>query len=188
MAQTVYYTAATLDGFIADEADSLDWLLNKRMDAGGPMDYDAFYATVGALCMGATTYEWIRGHPDAVGASWPYDKPTWVFTHRDLAPVTDAEIHVAAGDVQQVHAEMTRAAAGQDIWVVGGGGLAAQFADAGLLDRVLVSVAPVTLGSGRPVLPGRFTLTLTDVARNADFACLSYDVGDPKSISEQPGS
>ena len=59
--ETVYYTATTLDGFIADPADSLDWLLVQDIDADGPMNYNAFIAGVGAIAMGATTYEWIRG-------------------------------------------------------------------------------------------------------------------------------
>ena len=63
--------------------------------------------------------------------------------------------------------------------MVGGGDLAAQFAEAGLLDRVMVSVAPVTLGAGRPLLPRRFDLRLDAVARNRAFACLEYEVVGP---------
>ena len=58
--KTVYYTATTLDGFIADPEDSLDWLLVQDIDPSGPMNYDEFIAGVGAIAMGATTYEWIR--------------------------------------------------------------------------------------------------------------------------------
>ena len=65
--QTVYYTATTLDGYIADPADSLDWLFVQDIDANGPMNYTAFIAGVGAIVMGATTYEWIRARITAGG-------------------------------------------------------------------------------------------------------------------------
>jgi dihydrofolate reductase len=75
---------------------------------------------------------------------------------------------------------MVEAAAGKDLWIVGGGDLAGQFADAGLLDEVWVQYAPVALGSGAPLLPRRLELRLEEVARNADFACARYSVSpDP---------
>lgn len=81
MTKTIYYAATTLDGFIADPDDSLEWLFRQEQDAGGPLNYEAFYDTVGALVMGATTYEWILEHE---GGGWPYTTPAWVMTHREL--------------------------------------------------------------------------------------------------------
>lgn len=60
MTRTVYYTAATLDGFLADEHDSLAWLFKQDQDDDGPMNYGDFITTVGVLAMGATTHEWPR--------------------------------------------------------------------------------------------------------------------------------
>lgn len=175
MSRTVFYTAATLDGFLADEHDSLAWLFKQEIDESGPMSYGEFIAGVGAGCLGRTTYDWVLDHEQG---RWSYpDLPMWLFTHREVEPV--AGVTVAHGDVRPVHAAMVEAAAGKDVWVVGGGDLAAQFAEAGLLDRVMVSVAPVTLGAGRPLLPRRFDLRLDAVARNGAFACLEYDVVGP---------
>ncbi|NYD43289.1 dihydrofolate reductase family protein [Nocardioides panaciterrulae] len=179
MTRTTYYTAATLDGFLADEHDSLDWLFKQHIDEAGPMAYGPFIAGIGALVMGATTYAWIRAHHVDRGEAWPYPMPTWVLTHRDPAPVEGADIRFARGDVRPVHAAMVAAAGGKDLWVVGGGDLAADFAEAGLLDELCVQLAPVTLGAGRPLLPRPFDLRLTEVARNGDFACVRYDVGGP---------
>lgn len=178
MSRTVYYTATTLDGFLADEHDSLDWLFKQEIDEQGPMNYGAFIAQVGAICMGATTYQWILDHNARTGEGWAYDLPAWVFTHRTF-PEPPGDVRFTAGDVREEHAAMVSAAEGKDIWVVGGGDLAAQFAEAGLLDRVMASVAPVTLGAGRPIFPRRFDLRLTDVDRNGAFACLQYDVVGP---------
>ena len=181
---TVFNTATTLDGFLADEQDSLHWLFKQRIDDDGPMSHRDFMAGVGAICMGATTYEWLLPH---VTQGWPYEQPSWVFTHRDL-PRVEGDVRFVRGDVAPVHADMVMAAQGRDVWVVGGGDLAAQLARAGLLDRVMVSVAPVTLGAGRPLFTQPFDLRLAEVARNADFACLTYDVVGPLARGpEDPG-
>jgi dihydrofolate reductase len=170
---TQYYTATTLDGFIADPDNSLEWLFTRARDESGAQNYGDFIAEVGALAMGATTYEWILGHE---GSKWPYELPSWVFTHRELAVVPAAPVTFVQGDVQPVHAEMVEAAAGRNVWIVGGGDLVGQFADAGLLDEVIVSIAPVTLGAGAPLLPRRVELRLEEVERNGDFVAVRYSV------------
>jgi len=173
LSRTQYYTAATLDGFIADPDNSLEWLFTRKRDEGGALDYWKFIAEVGAIAMGATTYEWILGHEST---TWPYEQPSWVFTHRELRTVPDAQIELVSGDVAPVHEAMVRAAGGKNVWIVGGGDLAGQFADAGLLDEVLVTIAPVTLGAGAPLLPRRIELSVEEVGRNGDFVCASYAV------------
>ena len=185
MTRTVYYTATTLDGFIADEQDSLDWLFVQDIDPAGPMNYDAFIAGVGAIVMGRTTYEWVRAHMASSGEPWSYAMPTFVTTHAELPGVDVADVRFVQGDVAPIHAALVEAAGGKDIWVVGGGDLAAQFADAGLLDEVMVSIAPVTLGAGRPLFPRRFDLELTDLARNRAFACATYAVVGPSKIRRE---
>ena len=185
---TQYFTASSVDGFIADPEDSLSWLLSRDVDRDGPMGYDRFIESVGALAMGATTYQWILDHDlgGDSGPPWPYDVPCWVFTHRDLPRVV-GDVRFFQGPVTRVYEDIVAAAAGRNVWVVGGGDLAGQFADAGLLDEVWVQYAPVTLGSGAPLLPRRLELRLEDVARNADFTCARYSVareGDSDSRGE----
>ncbi len=155
MSKTLYYTASSLDGFIATEDDSLDWLfpLGEGQDTG----YDAFIAQVGAVVMGATTYEWLLRHTQQAGSPWPYRQPCWVFTHRRLAAPDGADLRFVQGPVAEAHPAMRAAAGGRHIWVVGGGDLAAQFHDAGLLDEAIVHLGSVTLGRGRPLFPRRAT-------------------------------
>jgi dihydrofolate reductase len=78
--------------------------------------------------------------------------------------------------VPAVHAAMVEAASGKNVWVCGGGDLAGQFHDHGLLDELWVQYAPVTLGDGAPLLPRRVELELLEVDRNRDFACVRYAV------------
>jgi len=157
--KTQYFTATSLDGFIATEDDSLEWLfpLGDVNDTG----YPAFIAQVGALAMGATTYEWILRHADKgaqlTGSAWPYTQPAWVFTHRELPRVERADVRFVHGGVEGVHAKMVEAAGNRNIWVVGGGDLAGQFHDAGLLDEAIIQLASVTLGTGKQLFPRRVT-------------------------------
>lgn len=155
--KTQYYTATSLDGFIATEDDSLDWIFSL----GDPDEssYPEFISQVGALAMGSSTYEWMMRHSEKVmeetGSHWPYDQPTWVFTSRTLQCLKGADIRFVSGNVRQVHTEMRAAAGAKNIWIVGGGDLAGQFYDAGLLDEVIVQVGSVTLGKGKPLFPRR---------------------------------
>jgi dihydrofolate reductase len=190
---TQYYTATSLDGFIADSEHSLEWLFTREQDRDGPLNYGDFIAHIGALAMGATTYEWILEHElagkDPTDWKWPYDVPCWVFTHRQLPVVPGAPIEFTKAHVAAVHQEMVAASGDRSVWVVGGGDLAGQFADAGLLDEVIVYVAPVTLGAGAPLLPRRIELRLEEVERNRDFVCARFSVADPsKARSSNRGS
>ena len=180
MPLTQYYTATTLDGFIADPDNSLEWLFKRKQEQDGPLSYGAFIKDVGAIAMGSTTYEWILDHEfsgkDIAEWKWVYDVPCWVFTHRQLPVVPDAAIEFVSGDVAPVHEELLAAAGDRNVWIVGGGDLVGQFADVGLLDEVIVYIAPVTLGAGAPLLPRRIELQLEELDRNVDFACARYSV------------
>ncbi|MFF2085014.1 dihydrofolate reductase family protein [Nocardia sp. NPDC058176] len=175
---TRYYTATSLDGYIADPDNSLDWLLAVADAEDATDDVGEFLREVGALCLGATTYEWMAAN-DPPG-SWREnygDRPSWVFTHRELPVIPDANVRFVQGPVRPVHELMVAAAGERDVWIVGGGELAGQFADAGLLDEVVVGITPVTLGGGAPLLPRRILsdrMTLVDVARMGQFAKLTY--------------
>lgn len=180
--KTLYYTASSLDGYIADPEHSLEWLF--QFSAGPLDDYPAFIAGVGAVAMGSSTYEWLLRHqifPEGGDPQpWPYSQPSWVFTSRKLREVPGANVRFVQGDVRPVHREMVEAAAGKNIWIVGGGDLVGQFHDHGLLDEITVDFASVTLGAGAPVLPRRIVtppLRLTAVrSYGTAFARLVYEV------------
>lgn len=179
---TQYYTASSLDGFIATTDDSLDWLfqLGDVNDTG----YPDFIGRVGALAMGSATYEWMVRHVIKAGSEspgiWPYRQPCWVFSSRTLPAVESADIRFVCGDVRPVHEAMRAAAGARNIWVVGGGDLVGQFHDAGLLDEIIVQVCSVTLGAGKPLLPRLIAfppLRLTSArAMGPGFAELRYEV------------
>lgn len=181
MSRTIYYTATTLDGFLADDADSLDWLFTVPQATDG---FPTFLETVGAIVQGSTTYEWVVRHEDLIAhpEKWPAfygARPNWVFTSRDLPAIPSAGVRFVSGAVREHWSEIAASAGGRDVWIVGGGDLAGQFADAGLLDEIRVSIAPVTLGSGRPLLPRRLEsdrLQLESAVQNGQFAELVFTV------------
>jgi dihydrofolate reductase len=153
--KTQYYTASTLNGFLADENDSLDWLMQFGEVESMKNHYPNFIAQVGALVMGAKTYEWVYNHENLNEhpEKWFYSLPTWVMTHRQLPKVAGADIRFTAASIVETHAEMAKAANGKNIWLVGGGELVGQFLDHGFLDEIIVTFAPVLLKSGKPLLP-----------------------------------
>lgn len=180
--KTQYFAATSLDGFIATEDDSIDWLFPLGNLAES--SYPQFITEVGALAMGSSTYEWMLRHADTVaaevGSPWPYTQPTWVFTSRQLPLIEGADVRFFNGDVSRAHAGMRAAAGGKNIWIVGGGDLAGQFHDAGLLDELIIQLGSVTLGKGKPIFPRRVlspTLQLVSARQiNGGMIELRYDV------------
>ena len=166
MRKSIYYCAATLDGFIAESDDTIDWLMGyegKYEGDGvepGPMgedgSYDRFYEGVGALISGSATYEFVIDHMKSNGSSWPYGgKPYWVLSSRELPVPEGEDVRVVNASVAELAAELKDAAGDLDLWIVGGGNVASQFADEGLLDELHVTVVPVVLGTGKPLFNRR---------------------------------
>ena len=161
MSRTQYYCAASLDGYIAETDDSIDWLTGYQGSYDGPeaesakmAGYNDFYEGVGALVSGSTTYEWVLKEVD----EWPYKgKPCWVLSSRDLPlPEGDGvDVRVTRGDVADLAGEMLASAGDRNLWIVGGGPVASQFADEGLLDELIVTLVPVVLGEGKPLFGRR---------------------------------
>ncbi|WP_313406026.1 dihydrofolate reductase family protein [Aeromicrobium sp.] len=188
MTRFVFNTAATLDGHLADPDHSLAWLFEVE---GGTPDsaehadpFTAFLASIGVTVLGSSTYEWLLRETNALDEPGAFTdamsgKPAFLFTSRDLPVPADADLTVVSGPVSD-HLDQIRARAGEsDVWVMGGGDLVGQFDDAGALDEIQVSIAPVTLGGGPPLLPRRIgsdRLRLVDVSHRGQFAHLTYRV------------
>lgn len=180
--KTQYYTAMSINGCLADEDNSLDRLFQFGEIQSMKDHYPRFIEQVGAIATGSTTYEWVVEHENMLERpdKWPYSAPTWVFSRRKLPVIQGADIRFVQGDVAPVHEKMAEAANGRNIWLAGGGDLVGQFYDRGLLDEIILNVAPVMLRSGAPLLPRRIIsppLKLTDVQQHGEvFVVLTYQV------------
>ena len=200
--RAIYYTASSLDGFLADPDHSLAWLFaQQHAEPEDPnLRMDTLPGRTAALVMGSSTYQFIRDEAsDAVSDAgsdvpWPYPQPTWVFSHREQEPINGADLRFTSGDVVEVVEEIeavVEANASDDgadpdavLWVVGGGDLAGQFIDAGLLDEVIISYAPVTLGEGAPLLPRRCQLSLVNMKTAGDFISARFTVEGPRPAGD----
>ncbi|WP_413574770.1 dihydrofolate reductase family protein [Bdellovibrio sp. HCB290] len=148
--KTIYFAASSLDGFIADKNDSLEWLFKN-----GPTDLsfiEDIMKDVGSIAMGASTYLWLlENNKDP----WPYKIPCLVFTHRKLPLIEGADIRFVQGDVGPHHRELVRLAGGKNVWLAGGGELVGQFHDQGLLDEMQIQTVAVFLNEGKKLFSRR---------------------------------
>jgi dihydrofolate reductase len=175
----IYNAATTLNGFLADEQDSLQWLFDVPGSADAEADIADFLVGIDALVMGSTTYEWLLANldsPQDLTASYG-TRPIWVFTSRDLPVHEGTHVRLLNSPVSRALPRIRETS--ENIWVMGGGDLAGQFFDAGVLDRITLTMAPVFLPSGRPTLPRRVEssrLTLTRHRQLGQFVELTYAV------------
>lgn len=185
MTRIVYATATSLDGYLADDGGSLDWLF--AVDGGEETlaELEAFTAGVTVLVQGSTTYLWVLEHEKLLESpeKWQTlygDRLTFVFSSQtDLPLVPGADIVVMSGPVGEHIETIVNAADGGDVWVMGGGALAAGFATIGHLDEIQISIAPVTLGGGAPLFPAYFDssrLRLTEVHQTGQFIQAVYEL------------
>jgi dihydrofolate reductase len=187
MGKILFDTATSLNGFIADEQNSLAWLFAVGSDdntGGEHPDEGLFPSGAAVMVEGSTTYEWVLAESDILAhpEKWREfhgDRPTFVFTTRDLPVPEGADIRFLSGSVADALPAIRAAAGDGDIWVVGGGDLAGQFLDAGALDEIAISVAPVALTGGAPLFPRRVEsdrLRLSSAEKVGQFARLIYEV------------
>lgn len=182
MGRIIYDTAASMNGWIADEDNSLDWLFEVAGADDVPEELSPPAAAV--MVMGAHTYEWVLGaeelleHPE----KWQHfhgEVPTFVFTSRQLPIPAGADIRLVQGSVESALPRLRAAAREADIWIAGGGDLAGQFADCGALDEIRLSIAPVSLTGGAPLLPrrlGAHRLQLVAASQVGQFVRVTYEV------------
>lgn len=180
--KVTYSTSTTFNGFIADSNGSLDWLF--AADAQELPEHDEFVKSLGAQVMGASTYEWLifgQGIMDQPEMWTHYygDMPVFVFTHRQLPVPKGANVTFLSGDVQLHRATLEAAAGTKRLWIVGGGDIAGQFAEVGLLDEIILQVAPAALPAGAPLFTrhlGAVQLDLVKVEKFGQFAQLTYNI------------
>lgn len=182
MTRTVYRTATSITGHITDEDHSLDWLF--AVDHKDADDHEAFMADVGVMVEGSSTYEWVLRETNMLAEPQKWQqfygsRPTFVFTSRSLPTPEGANVRFLHGRVADNLQTITAAAEDKNVWVVGGGDLAGQFLDAGALDEIVLTIAPVALTGGAPLLPRRVEsdrLSLRSVDQRGQFVHVVYAV------------
>jgi len=182
----IYDTATSFTGWIADSDHSLQWLFD--VPGGTEPDPELLPPTDALIVEGSSTYEWILRESDLVDHPEKWHelfgtRRTFVFTSRNLPVPEGADVTSVSGPVTGVLSEIRDAAGESDVWIVGGGELAAQFYDAGALDEIALSIAPVALTSGAPLFPRRVEsdrLRLVEARQVGQFARLRFVVDAPR--------
>lgn len=150
------HMAASLDGFIARNDGSVDWLeTDDEFEHGDTMDPEfvaEFLMTIDCYVMGSRTYETALGF-EARGSGWAYgDKPTFVLTSRDLRKTRDT-VEFYSGDLARLVNDRLRPVY-RSIWFVGGGAVSGECLRLGLADEVRYSIMPIVIGEGIPFFAG----------------------------------
>ena len=175
-----YNCAMSLDGYIAGSNDEFDWIVIDP-----DIDFEELFRPVDTYLLGRRTFE-VTGGPGSIAQS---GSRTFVFS-RTLSQ-DDYEDVTIVGDDWKEAVKSLREESGGDIWLFGGGELFCSLCEEGLVDTVEVSIVPVLLGGGVPLVPElskRIGLTLTEhrVFEKTGTVSLIYEVNTPPAIGSRP--
>ena len=185
----VYRTATSLDGFIADREHSLGWLFAADPGDEHAEQHRRFLDGVAVIVEGSSTYQWVLNETGMLAEPEQWQtfygsRPPFVFTSRELPRPKGADVRFVSGAVLDALPAIRAAAYDRDVWIIGGGDLAGQFFEADALEQLELSIAPVTLGAGAPLLPRRIEaarLRLRHASAKAQFIIAGYDLVEATS-------
>ena len=145
----IVHIATSADGYIARPDDDMQWLIDRPAPKGF-YGLPAFERTIDTKLLGRRTFEWSL----KMGAPFGGKTQDFVFTHDPPSGRPRPGVQFVTEPVADFVGRL-RATAGKNIWLMGGGGLIASFLDAGAIDEFIVSIVPVFIGEGIPLIAPR---------------------------------
>jgi dihydrofolate reductase len=145
----IVHIGTSADGFIARPGGDLEWLTNRPVPKGF-YGMNAFMTSVDAKLLGRKTYETSL----KLGAQFNDGSQYYVFSRRRARGKVPASVQFVSEPIG-VFAARLRAQKGKDIWMMGGGSLIGSFLDAGAIDDFIITVVPVFIGEGIPLIARR---------------------------------
>jgi len=144
MSEIRLFIATSLDGYIARENGSLDWLVNIPNPSQTDHGYNEMIESTDVIVMGRKTYDEILGF----GIDWPYENlKTFVVTGKpDFVPSTVNTF--VLNNIESGTIDFLRTQSNKNIWLTGGGSLVTQFLNLGAIDEMTISIVPHILGKG----------------------------------------
>jgi dihydrofolate reductase len=174
-----YNVAASLDGFIADRNGEYDWI---PLDQS--VDFDAIFARIDTVLLGWHSYELTLRDTSAASA-WPAGARVYVFS-RTLDPADHPSVTIVRDDAPGAVGALRAESGDGEIWLYGGGALFGSLLAAGQVDAVEVTVVPVLLGEGVPLVPAgipRAALALTHShVYPSGMVALHYEVPGARTV------
>lgn len=165
MSKIKLYIAASIDGYIARENHSLDWLTEFPNPDNLDYGYDDFYNGIDIVVIGRKTYEEILGF----GVDWPYsDCTSYIVTSKnDYTPKTkNTQI---LNEINENTINKLKSKSNKNIWIVGGGILITSFLNLNAIDEMTLSVIPIILGKGIKLFPGKTRETKFEMIKTDAF-------------------
>lgn len=170
--KVVLFIASSLDGYIADKDESLEWLF--KVEGEGDNGISEFYDTVDTTLMGKRTYDWLMRQDLK---EFPYkDRECFVFTRSSYEDTEDVKF--VNNDVTDF-VNTLKHKKGKNIWMMGGGELINSFIQHRLIDEFIITVAPTLIGSGTPLfreIDQELELSLIGTRQFNQFVELHYEV------------
>lgn len=158
MPKTILYIAISLNGYIAKEDGSVDWLSSFNEDYG----YEKFLSTIDTIIMGRKTYQQVLTFGE-----WPYKGiRTYVFTHQKLK--NDNNVEFASGEIIQTINKIKKQS-NKNIWLVGGAELITEFVKQQLIDEYQIFIMPVFLGSGISLLSEAVEINFKNFTKSKSY-------------------
>lgn len=149
MSKIKLYIATSLDGYIAREDGSLDWLENLPNPDNTDHGYSEFYSGIDTVIMGRKTYEEILGFD----VDWPYGNSLSYVVTKDKNFEIKTEKTEIVNSIDREFIQNLKKQSKEDIWIVGGGKLIARFLELNAIDEMILCMIPVILGRGIPLFP-----------------------------------
>jgi len=144
MRKAVLYIGMSLDGFIADEYGSVDWMEGHEKESNELGTYMEFEKTVDTVILGYNTYSQVVN--ELAVNDWPYqDKVSYVLTEKDIDDTEN--IHFGEANLKELIVDLKRDQ-GKDIWICGGANIVNQCILDDLIDEYRIAILPVILGKG----------------------------------------
>jgi dihydrofolate reductase len=160
MRKIILFIASSLDGYIAKNDGSVDWL-----PVSGSSGYDNFYKSIDTVIMGNTTYSQVL----TFGA-YPYqDKKSYVFT-RNNDHKKDENIQFVNDAEKLIKNILSNP--GMNIWLIGGSKIISNFMNLGFVDEIIISIIPIVLGNGIPLFMDIQKETKFELIKTTDYDTL----------------
>lgn len=173
MRKTILYIAMSLDGYIADENNSVDFLHGEDPKLDNLTSYDNFIKTVDTVIIGYKTYSKIANELSI--NMWPYENlKSYVITHKKLT--SDHNIEFVDSKVCRLIQKL-RKQDGKDIFICGGSDIINQLLVEKMIDKFVISVIPTIIGRGLKLFNGNYqkqNLKLLSISSNNSIAELVY--------------
>lgn len=167
------------DGYVARPEGNLDWLTDRPAPKGF-YGLPEFERSIDAKILGRKTFD----RSLELGARFTEKSAHYVFSQRPPPTSVPPGVHFVSEPIREF-ADRLRAQPGKDIWMMGGGGIIGAFVDEGAIDEFIITVVPVFIGEGIPLLAARHrhvALALRDVRQFPDGVVqLHYDVQRAKA-------